>query len=247
MPRMLAWNGCGDVTVVSLTGNQDVTTEGAEPACDDRRVPLSHVALTVTDREVSAAFYGQHFGLTERVHEDEHLVILGSRDGSLLALSEGPVPDRLPGTNHFGFQLEHGDDVRSARARFRRAGVPETEWQDDHGFVRVQVADPDGYLVEFFAIGDRPARPRPPRSRWTSFLADPGEEKPRTLREGGNPDHRLRVEHNRDTLLVHLSDEDGKGWTVLAVDRASRRCAVAQALRQQDAAEEAFARLYRDA
>jgi hypothetical protein len=46
---------------------------------------------------------------------------------------------------------------------------------------------------------------------------------------------------------VHLSDEDGGGWTVLAVDRATRRWAVAQARRQLDAAEEAYSRLYRDA
>jgi hypothetical protein len=85
---------------------------------------------------------------------------------------------------------------------------------------------------------------RPPASRWTSFVADPDEERPRVLREEGNPDHRLRVEHNRDTLLVHLSDEDGKGWTVLAVDRASRRWAVAQARRQLEAAEDAYSRLY---
>jgi hypothetical protein len=51
----------------------------------------------------------------------------------------------------------------------------------------------------------------------------------RVLSEQGNPSHRLRVEHNRETLLVHLSDEDGKGWTVLGVDRATRRWAVAQA------------------
>jgi hypothetical protein len=55
---------------------------------------------------------------------------------------------------------------------------------------------------------------RPPRSRWTSFVADPREERPRVLFEQDNGDHRLRVEHNRDTLLVHLSDEDGSGWTV---------------------------------
>jgi catechol 2,3-dioxygenase-like lactoylglutathione lyase family enzyme len=36
-------------------------------------VPLDHVALTVADRDRSAAFYGDHFGLTERVHDDEHL------------------------------------------------------------------------------------------------------------------------------------------------------------------------------
>ncbi|MDQ6796227.1 MAG: VOC family protein [Chloroflexota bacterium] len=114
-------------------------------------MPLNHVALTVSDPEQSAAFYGQHFGLIERVHDDEHLLILGSPDGSLVALSEGPVPDGLPRTNHFGFQLNDADEVRSARERLRDAGVTETEWQDDDGFVRVQVADPDGYRVELFA------------------------------------------------------------------------------------------------
>src|SRR5439155_3890510 len=80
--------------------------------------------------------------------------------------------------------------------------------------------------------------------RWTSFVADPREERPRSLFEEGNPSHRLRVEHNRETLLVHLSDEDGRGWTVLAVDRATRRWVVAQARRQLDAAEDACTRLY---
>jgi hypothetical protein len=41
--------------------------------------------------------------------------------------------------------------VRAARERFRAAGVPETEWQEDGNFVRVQVADPDGYRVEVFS------------------------------------------------------------------------------------------------
>lgn len=207
-------------------------------------MPLNHVSLTVSDREVSASFYGRHFGLTKRVHEDAHLLILGSPDGSLVALSEGPVPDGLPSTNHFGFQLQDGDEVRSAREGLRKAGVRETEWQDDHGFVRVQVADPDGYRVELFATANGPAPSRPSPSRWTSFLIDPDAERSRVLHEQGNPDHRLRVEHNRDTLLIHLSDEDGKGWTVLAIDRPTRAWAVAQALRQREAAEAAYTRLY---
>jgi hypothetical protein len=82
------------------------------------------------------------------------------------------------------------------------------------------------------------------RSRWTSFVADPAEERPRTLHEDGNPAHRLRVEHDAGTLLVHLSGEDGTGWTVLAVDRATRAFAVAQAQRQIDAAQEAYTRLH---
>jgi hypothetical protein len=69
-------------------------------------------------------------------------------------------------------------------------------------------------------------------------------EKPRTLHEEGNPVHRLRVEHNRDTILVHLSGEQGEGWTVLAVDRATRRWAVGEGRRQLDAATEAFEQLY---
>ena len=80
--------------------------------------------------------------------------------------------------------------------------------------------------------------------RWTSFVADPDEPRPRILFEEANPGHRLRVEHDAKTLLIHLSDEDGPGWTVFAVDRASRRWAVAQADRRRDAAVEAHTKLY---
>ena len=115
-------------------------------------MPLNHVALTVKDREQSAAFYGDHFGLTTRVHDDDHLLILGSDDGSELALSEGaPVAAQLPRTNHFGFRLSGESAVRAARKRLQAAGVAETEWQDDGRFVRVQVTDPDGYRVELYA------------------------------------------------------------------------------------------------
>jgi catechol 2,3-dioxygenase-like lactoylglutathione lyase family enzyme len=115
-------------------------------------VPLNHVALTVADRERSAAFYAEHFGLTRRLHDDEHLMILGSDDGSVLALREGTPPAGLPRSNHFGFQLTSVDEVRLARERFRHAGLIETEWQDDDVIVRVQVADPDGYHVELYAF-----------------------------------------------------------------------------------------------
>lgn len=75
-------------------------------------------------------------------------------------------------------------------------------------------------------------------SRWTSFVADG-----RALHEEGNEAHRLRVEHDRETLLIHLSGEEDEGWTVFAVDRATRRSVVAQARRQIDAAREAYSKL----
>jgi hypothetical protein len=37
----------------------------------------------------------------------------------------------------------------------------------------------------------------------------------RGLHEQANPRHRLRVEHNEHTRLIHLSDEDGGGWTAM--------------------------------
>jgi catechol 2,3-dioxygenase-like lactoylglutathione lyase family enzyme len=114
---------------------------------------LNHVALTVADRERSARFYAEHFGLGQRLHDDEHMTMLGSPDGSVLALRQGDVPAAsLPRTNHFGFQAESAAEVRAARERFRAAGVTETEWQDDDIVIRVQVADPDGYRVELFTF-----------------------------------------------------------------------------------------------
>ena len=53
-----------------------------------------------------------------------------------------------------------------------------------------------------------------------------------------------RVEHNRHTLLVHISDENGRGWTTLVIDRATREWAIAQRSSQVRAAETAFELLY---
>jgi hypothetical protein len=83
------------------------------------------------------------------------------------------------------------------------------------------------------------------RGRWTSFVADSaaGRTVVRGLHEQSNPEHRLRVEHDAHTLLIHLSGEDGDGWTTFAVDRETRRCTVAQGRRQADTAREAYERL----
>jgi hypothetical protein len=70
-----------------------------------------------------------------------------------------------------------------------------------------------------------------------SFVADAAGS--HVLHEQGNPGHRCRVEHDERTLLVHLSGEDGDGWTTLAVDRRTRRWAVGQARTQMAAATRA--------
>jgi len=95
------------------------------------------------------------------------------------------------------------------------------------------------------AYSNRVPRPARRSARWTSFVAVQGRsQKARGLEEEGNPSHRVRVEHNRDTLLVHISDEDGHGWTTVAIDRPTREWSIAQRERQLDAASSAYAQLY---
>lgn len=95
------------------------------------------------------------------------------------------------------------------------------------------------------ACSRRVPKPRRRSARWTSFVAAQGRShKVRGLEEEGNPLHRVRVEHNRDTLLVHISGEDGQGWTTVAIDRATLEWAIAQRQRQRDAAEFAYSQLY---
>ena len=67
-------------------------------------------------------------------------------------------------------------------------------------------------------------RPKARSARWTSFVASTAKGRVvRGLEEETNPRHRVRIEHGRDTLLVHVSDEDGNGWTTIAIDRTTGR------------------------
>jgi hypothetical protein len=66
----------------------------------------------------------------------------------------------------------------------------------------------------------------------------------RGLHEEANPSHRLRVEHDSYTLLIHLSDEDGTSWTTIAVDRATRLCSVVHGIKQSDTSRDAYESLY---
>jgi hypothetical protein len=101
-------------------------------------------------------------------------------------------------------------------------------------------------MAEHAGSQDKPPPPRVGRGRWTSFIAEPASDGRvvRDLHEEANPHHRLRVEHDAHTLLIHLSGEDGDGWTTIAVDRATRSSAVGQDARQTDSAREAYERLY---
>src|SRR5262245_32122248 len=83
-------------------------------------------------------------------------------------------------------------------------------------------------------------------SRWRSFVA-PLTARGRIVRqlhEEMNPRHRLRVEHDAETLLSPLGDEDGASWTSMAVARRTRELAIGRGPRQMDAARQAYEALH---
>ena len=88
-------------------------------------------------------------------------------------------------------------------------------------------------------------RPKNRGTRWTSFVGTPALGRiVRGLQEEGNPKHRARIEYNKHTLFVHISDENGLGWTTIALDRATREWSVARRRSQLDAAKTAYEQLY---
>jgi hypothetical protein len=94
-------------------------------------------------------------------------------------------------------------------------------------------------------LSKRVPKPTSKSRRWTSFVGLPGRGRAiRGLHEEGHPEHRLRVEHDRETLLIHLAGEAGQGWTTVAIDRRTREWAVAQRTRQVEAAVDAYRLLY---
>ena len=52
------------------------------------------------------------------------------------------------------------------------------------------------------------------------------------------------MEHDANTLLLHLADEDGAGWTTIAIDRATRQSAPGRGRRQIDSTRAAYEALY---
>ena len=110
---------------------------------------LDHVALTVADRERSAVFYGEHFGLTERVHDDAHRLILG--DATARCSPSRRASRRPAAQNHFGFRLDGAAACAPRASACARPPCPRRSGRTTGDFVRVQVADPDGYLVDLYS------------------------------------------------------------------------------------------------
>lgn len=123
---------------------------------------LTHVALAVRDPVRSLAFYQAVFGVVP-VYVDENFVQAqtpGSRD-VLVFERNADTAGRVGGVAHFGFRLQHPDEIGHALEAVKAAGgVIEDHGEFIPGEPYVFFTDPDGYTVEIWYEIPTPVDPR---------------------------------------------------------------------------------------
>ena len=110
---------------------------------------IAHLALGVRDPARSLAFYRDVVGLEGAVREADFGFVVTSPTGFTFSLIRGDPPEHL-GEVHFGVALPDDGAVETRRGELAAMGIPEVDWWVEPGFVSLKVADPDGYVVEFF-------------------------------------------------------------------------------------------------
>ena len=113
---------------------------------------IAHLALGVRDPARSLAFYRDVVGLEGAVREADFGFVVTTLRGFTFSLIQGDPPGHL-GEVHFGVALPEEEAVGARRAELAAMGIPEVDWWVEPGFVSLKVADPDGYVVEFFWEG----------------------------------------------------------------------------------------------
>lgn len=123
--------------------------------------PIAHIALTVTDLESSATWYGRLLGVAPVLDEDGggfwHKVY-PLADGMLLGLHAHPetvAGDRFdvhrPGLDHVGFACANRDELTTWQSRLDELGIAHSGVVDAGYGSGLSFKDPDGNALEFFA------------------------------------------------------------------------------------------------
>lgn len=122
--------------------------------------PITHIALTVSDLERSAAWYERLLGVTPALDEDTgdfyHKAYPISGE-MLLGLHTHPDPEvsaftpTRPGLDHVAFGCASRDELEQWQARLDQLGIEHGGIVDAHYGSGLSFKDPDGLALEFFA------------------------------------------------------------------------------------------------
>ena len=115
---------------------------------------IRHIHLLVSDLERSIRFYGEAFGMREKLRDGDDLVFLntpGTHDSLALHLvsdDDGRVGES-GGYEHFGITVIDRGSLHEAIAAIEVAGGELVE-KGEHapGVPYAYVRDPDGYVIE---------------------------------------------------------------------------------------------------
>src|SRR5215213_4856666 len=110
---------------------------------------LTHLALSVRDKERAYRFYHAVFGLTEYYRDATSIQAKTPHCHDVIAFQEGePKPGLSAGVIHFGFRLKSPDDIDAAVDTVLAAGgTLRSRGEFAPGVPYAFVSDPDGYEV----------------------------------------------------------------------------------------------------
>lgn len=114
---------------------------------------IRHIHLLVGDLDRSIRFYGDAFGMREKLRDGDDLVFLntpGTHDSLALHLVHGDARiGDSGGCEHFGITVVDRDALDDAIAAIEAAGGTVVE-RGEHapGVPYAYVRDPDGYVIE---------------------------------------------------------------------------------------------------
>lgn len=122
---------------------------------------ITHVALTVTDLDRSAAWYERLTGVTPVLDEDAggfYHKVYPLADGMLLGLHAHPGTDaggrfsaQRPGLDHVAFACASRDELARWQDRLDELGIEHGGIVDAPYGSGLSFKDPDGTALEFFA------------------------------------------------------------------------------------------------